>query len=62
VTEDVVCARCGAVAATPAAVRLTWSLDSSGQARQWYCPVCSREHVRSIEAKLDEEHWGPVDR
>jgi hypothetical protein len=27
------------------------------QPQRQYCPACAREHLRSIEAKLDETYW-----
>lgn len=36
---------------------LTW-VSAVEQGRQKaFCPDCSREHLRSIEAKLDSEWW-----
>jgi hypothetical protein len=26
-------------------------------AQRHYCPACARQHLRSIEAKLDAEYW-----
>lgn len=54
-TEPMVCARCEAVGA-PEAVLLWTSSVERGVVR-WYCPQCSREHIRSIEGKLDEQYW-----
>jgi hypothetical protein len=50
-----VCATCGTVAAgaTPA----TWSLSTESGLRVWTCERCAREHLRSIEAKLDTTWW-----
>jgi hypothetical protein len=28
-----------------------------GPYTKWVCPTCTREHVRSIEAKLDTAWW-----
>jgi len=36
---------------------LTWSSSTGPRGTTWVCDRCTREHVRSIEAKLDEEHW-----
>lgn len=50
------CAFCGSVAEgdTPP---LTWtSAVEHGQTR-WFCDRCSREHLRSMESKLDSEWW-----
>jgi hypothetical protein len=40
-----------------AAARLTWSRDTSGAVASWTCDRCSREHLRSIEGKLDRVWW-----
>ena len=52
--EPVVCARCGrsADAAPP-----TWSSSTGTDGLTRLCEVCSREHLRSIEARLDEQWW-----
>ena len=50
-----VCAACGAVA--PTALPLTWSASTEAGRRVWICERCAREHVRSIEAKLDSAWW-----
>ena len=49
------CARCGVTAGdvTP----LTWTSSSEAGERRWYCDRCSREHLRSIEGRLDERWW-----
>ena len=36
---------------------LSWSTSTGPGGTTWTCDRCTREHVRSIEAKLDEEHW-----
>jgi hypothetical protein len=28
-----------------------------GTRTRWVCPQCTREHVRSIEAKLERQWW-----
>ncbi len=38
-------------------VPVGWSTASSERGVQWLCPACTREHVRSIEAKLEQEWW-----
>jgi hypothetical protein len=35
-----------------------WSSSTSKRGVQLVCDRCTREHVRDIEAKLDEEWWG----
>ncbi len=49
------CGRCGATGDVIAA--LTWTRSVDGGEVTWYCERCSRENVRSIEAKLDEQYW-----
>jgi hypothetical protein len=49
------CSTCGAVATD--AVPVTWSASVEGGRRRWTCEHCAREHVRSIEAKLDSAWW-----
>jgi len=49
------CSACGtAVDGDPP---LTWSTVTGPHGTAWVCDRCTREHLRSIEAKLDEEHW-----
>jgi hypothetical protein len=36
---------------------LTWTVSVEGGTRRTYCPDCSREHLRSIEGKLDPAWW-----
>ena len=50
------CDFCGRVAPgdeTP----LTWTTAVERGRSRRYCDVCSREHLRSMEGKLDTEHW-----
>lgn len=48
------CALCGtSVEELP----LTWMTSSERGRTVYYCDVCSREHLRSIEGKLDAEYW-----
>ena len=61
VTQDevIVCAVCGH---TPAAAegeqaRLTWARGVERGRAVWTCDRCSREHLRSIEGKLDSAWW-----
>lgn len=51
----VTCSACGTTA--PDDRPLTWSCATGPRGTSWLCDRCTREHVRSIEAKLDEEHW-----
>jgi hypothetical protein len=36
---------------------LTWSTSTGPRGTTLACARCTRENVRSIEAKLDEEWW-----
>lgn len=36
---------------------LAWSTAVEHGRRRWFCPSCSREHLRAMESKLDSEHW-----
>jgi len=52
----VACARCGRQAgAAPA----TWSAAPGPDGLVLLCDACTREHLRSIEARLDEQWWEP---
>ena len=54
----VTCARCGT---TAEGLPLTWSssVEVRGSQRRTvhYCDWCSRENVRAIEGRLDEDWW-----
>lgn len=52
-----VCATCGEAAADPARARLTWTRGTENGREVWTCDRCSREHLRSIESKLDSAWW-----
>ena len=51
----VACGTCGTTA--PGHPPLTWSTSTGPHGTTWVCDRCTRANVRSIEAKLDEEHW-----
>ena len=51
---SVTCAFCGA---TVEEAPLTWTTAMEGGRLVYYCDVCSRENLRSIEGKLDSEYW-----
>jgi hypothetical protein len=51
---SVTCAWCGT---TAPALPLTWTVSSERGAQKHYCDRCSREHLRSIEGKLDSAWW-----
>ena len=52
--DEVACARCGQRADVPPA---TWSSEVGPQGVTRLCDTCTREHLRSIEGKLDSEWW-----
>ncbi len=39
------------------AATLTWATATERGRRRVYCDVCSREHLRAMEGKLDSEWW-----
>jgi hypothetical protein len=54
------CSFCGKVSdpAEPgAAPPLTWVTSVENGKLKVYCQTCSRDHLRSIESKLDSEWW-----
>lgn len=55
--RPLVCGTCGAIPASEEEARLSWSRGIDGGRAQWTCDRCSREHVRSIESKLDPAWW-----
>lgn len=54
-----VCATCGAAPGADAAAtaRLTWTRGRENGREVWTCDRCSRQHLRSIEGKLDSAWW-----
>jgi hypothetical protein len=36
---------------------LSWTTSVEHGRLRSYCDTCSREHLRSMEGKLDSEHW-----
>ncbi len=40
-----------------AALPMTWVTSVENGERNVTCPACAREHLRSIEAKLDSPWW-----
>lgn len=36
---------------------LTWTTSVENGRRRVYCDPCSRDHLRSMEGKLDSEFW-----
>ena len=52
-----VCGTCGRVAQDESAARLAWTFGVENGRQVWTCDRCSREHLRSIEGKLDSAWW-----
>jgi len=51
------CSRCGTVAEQDDQLPSGWSFETSERGILWTCQTCTRDNVRSIEAKLPEEWW-----
>ncbi|MEP7194744.1 MAG: hypothetical protein ABI903_18000 [Actinomycetota bacterium] len=51
------CTVCGRVADDESAAHITWAFAVEENGRVWTCDLCSREHLRSIEGKLDSAWW-----
>lgn len=49
--------RCAGCGLTEPAPPVTWSLDTGSAARNWLCATCTRQDLRSIEARLDPAWW-----
>ncbi|HEU4331588.1 MAG TPA: hypothetical protein VFR40_10765 [Lapillicoccus sp.] len=56
-TDQLVCATCGRTEPAEGAALLTWARGTENGRDVWTCDVCSREHLRSIEGKLDTAWW-----
>ena len=52
-----VCATCGRMPEDDSVARLTWARGTENGRVVWTCERCSREHLRSIEGKLDSAWW-----
>jgi len=52
-----VCATCGRMSEDESVARLTWAFGVEKGRHVWTCDRCSREHLRSIESKLDSDWW-----
>ncbi|WP_457253686.1 hypothetical protein [Pedococcus sp. P5_B7] len=52
-----VCSTCGTVSGDPALAAITWTRGTENGREVWTCDRCSREHLRSIEGKLDSAWW-----
>jgi len=55
VEPAVTCSACGTVA--EGGLPLAWSSSTGPRGAQVMCGPCTREHLRSIEGKLDEAWW-----
>ncbi|WP_189529334.1 hypothetical protein [Streptomyces roseolilacinus] len=53
-TRSVVCSRCGATADS---LPLTWTCSVENGTRLYFCENCARDHIRSIESRLDSAWW-----
>ncbi len=53
---SVSCDLCGAVSEETAAP-VTWSLSMERGRVSRHCEECTRTNLRSMEGKLDPEHW-----
>ncbi|MEN3271639.1 MAG: hypothetical protein V7636_400 [Actinomycetota bacterium] len=52
------CERCGTSGDAPEdGMPADWSLDMTDRGVTYLCRTCTRDNVRSIEAKLDQEWW-----
>lgn len=52
------CARCGSPGEGPDdGMPEGWSLDVTDRGVGYLCATCTRDNVRSIEAKLPQEWW-----
>lgn len=52
----VTCSFCGA-RAEGESPPVTWVMSVENGHRRVFCEHCSREHLRSIEGKLDSQWW-----
>ncbi len=52
----ITCDFCGRTA-EEGAETLTWTTAVEQGRQRRYCAECSRQHLRSMEGKLDSEHW-----
>jgi hypothetical protein len=54
--STLVCDLCGR-SATEAEAGPTWTVSVENGRRRRYCESCSREHLRSMEGRLDSEYF-----
>jgi DNA-directed RNA polymerase subunit RPC12/RpoP len=52
-----VCMTCGRIAEDESAARLAWVFAVEERRQVWTCDLCGREHLRSIEGKLNSAWW-----
>jgi hypothetical protein len=57
VSDASTCSSCGTGAPADGTWRLTWTSGVERGRTVWVCDRCSRQNLRSIEAKLDSEWW-----
>lgn len=50
-----VCMTCGTIA--PRSEPIGWSRQADVRGPQWLCERCTRDNLRSIEGRLDQEWW-----
>ena len=53
--EPASCSRCGTT--VDGSPPVTWSRSTGLRGTTLLCDACTRQHLRALEAKLDEEHW-----
>ncbi len=52
---EVACSLCGRSSGGPPP--LSWSSSHGPRGTSWVCGACTRQHLRAMEAQLDQEHW-----
>jgi hypothetical protein len=55
-TAEQICNFCGARESDPVQL-LTWTTAVEHGRQRSFCTRCSREHLRSMEGKIDSEWW-----
>jgi len=55
-SSTLTCDLCGRTA-PEAEAGLTWTVSVENGRRRRYCDRCSREHLRSMEGRLDSEYF-----
>ncbi|MFF8384455.1 hypothetical protein [Streptomyces kanasensis] len=53
-TPTAVCSRCGT---TAGGLPVTWTCSVENGTRLYFCDTCARDHLRSIESRLDSAWW-----